>query len=60
MIPEYGQQLPVVTASDDVERTIRRRAVLNVCGLARDAVDAEYVMDVLGLDPREGRDVARA
>lgn len=60
MIPEYGQQLPIVTASDDVERATRRRAVLAVCGRAQDAADAEHVLDVLGLDPREARDDARA
>lgn len=55
MIPEYGRQQPLVLASPNVEREVRRRAVRAVCELAPSAVAARDVLDALGLDPREGR-----
>lgn len=36
-------------------REQRRQAVLRVCHDARDATDAAFLLDVLGLDPREGQ-----
>lgn len=54
MIPEYGQQRPLVYASADVERITRRRAVLTVCQLAPSAGEAAHVLEVLGLAPHEG------
>jgi hypothetical protein len=56
VIPEYRRGVTLrPPAADDVERDTRRRAVLAVCAHAVDSHDAEDVMDVLGLDPREGR-----
>lgn len=58
MIPEYSRQLPLTSAHEDVEREVRRRAVLSVCYLATDAEDADNLLEALGLRPNEGR-VAR-
>lgn len=55
MIPEYGRQAPLVRASEDVERIVRRRAVLTVCRYVPDVGEAAHVLEVLGLDPHEGR-----
>lgn len=55
MIPEYQRQLPLTSAHEDVEREVRRRAVLSVCCLATDAEDADNLLEALGLRPNEGR-----
>lgn len=55
MIPEYRTQLPLSPAHEDVEREVRRRAVLSVCHLATDAEDADLLLEALGLRPSEGR-----
>jgi hypothetical protein len=56
VIPEYRRGINLrPPAPEVVERDTRRRAVLTVCHYAHDSHDAENVMDVLGLDPREGR-----
>lgn len=56
MIPEYRRGVTLrPPATDDVEADVRRRAVLTVCALSSSAEAADDVLDVLGLDPREGR-----
>lgn len=37
-------------------RRSRHDAVYTTCAFATDATDAAYLLDVLGLDPREGTD----
>lgn len=52
----YETELVYQRASSDVERVVRGKAVRATCALAVDAHDAEYLLDVLGLRPEEGRD----
>jgi hypothetical protein len=55
VIPEYLKGVTLAPADDAVERATRHRAVRCVCANALSAEDADYTLEVLGLDPREGR-----
>jgi hypothetical protein len=55
VIPEYRRGVTLrPPAADVVERETRRRAVLTVCAYVG-TTDAQDVLDILGLDPHEGR-----
>jgi hypothetical protein len=56
---ERQHLLTPVERSREAERLVRaqrRRAVLRVCADAANAEDASLLLDVLGLDPVEGRE----
>lgn len=56
MLPEHAQAMSIGRPGQ-LDREVRRRAVLSICFHAHSAEDADELIHMLGLDPVEGRPI---